>query len=231
MTKMPLSRICIVDDDKDFVEFLGQYLVGRGLPTNGFGAAEDLLKSGELGNCDFFILDLGLPGIDGIELIKLIRARSDAGILVISGRMGPDAFNSTLAAGADMFVNKPVRFDQVYNAILSVSRRMALRVAGSTAWKLNVPAAELTAPDGRAIDLTSVELLMLRRLCQEPARPLSRQDLAAAAGMLHHETDRSLDSAIFHLRRKIEQEASQPSPIKTVHGFGYQLVKSIEVVQ
>ena len=118
------QKICIVDDDGDFVEFLGQYLDVRGLNSAGFDTAEGLLKSGQLTSFDFFILDLGLPGIDGVDLITLIRGQSSAGILVISGRMGADAFNSALTAGADMFINKPVRFDQVYNAIASVSRRM-----------------------------------------------------------------------------------------------------------
>jgi DNA-binding response OmpR family regulator len=114
------KNICIVDDDADFVEFLGQYLGVRGLLSAGFANAEALLKSDKLSSFDFYILDLGLPGIDGIDLITLIRGQTSAGILVISGRMGADAFNSALTAGADMFINKPVRFDQEYNAIASV---------------------------------------------------------------------------------------------------------------
>ena len=105
MAGTPISQICIVDDDRDFVEFLGQYLSVRGLAATGFATAELLLRSEDIAKFDFFILDLGLPGIDGIDLITLIRARTDAGILVISGRMGPDAFNSALSAGADMWRN------------------------------------------------------------------------------------------------------------------------------
>lgn len=231
MSDTPLSQICIVDDDHDFVEFLGQYLSVRGLSAKGYETAEDLLSSGELGNFDFFILDLGLPGIDGVDLITLIRARSDAGILVISGRMGPDAFNSALSAGADMFINKPVRFDQVYNAIASVCRRMSLRIVGNAPWKLAVNRAELTAPDGTTIRLTPVELKVLRRLCEDSSRVVSRQELADAAGIANSGDDRNLDSAIFRLRRKIEKDALQPSPLKTVHGLGYQLYKPIEIIE
>lgn len=231
MTDIPLSQVCIVDDDKDFVEFLGQYLALRGLAAKGFETAEDLLNSHEIDKSDFFILDLGLPGIDGVDLITLIRARSNAGILVISGRMGPDAFNSALSAGADMFINKPVRFDQVYNAIASVCRRMSLRVVGNPAWKLAVNRGELVAPDGSTVRLTPVELKVLYRLCQNPSNVISRQELADAAGIVSSGDDRNLDSAIFRLRRKIEKEASQPSPLKTVHGLGYQIVKSVEIVE
>lgn len=224
------ARICIVDDDKDFVEFLSQYLELRGLPATGYETAEALLRSGDLEKCDFFILDLGLPGIDGVDLITLIRARSSAGILVISGRMGPDAFNSALTAGADMFINKPVRFDQVYNAIMSVCRRMTLRAVGTPNWRLYASRAQLTAPDGGAINLTPVELKILYRLCAEPTRAISRQDLADAAGIVSSGDDRNLDSAIFRLRRKIEKETSQPAPLKTVHGLGYQVIEPVDVV-
>lgn len=231
MTDTPLSQICIVDDDLDFVEFLSQYLGLRGLATKGYETAEDLLHSNQLGNFDFFILDLGLPGIDGVDLITLIRAQSSAGILVISGRMGPDAFNSALSAGADMFINKPVRFDQVFNAIASVCRRMSLRVTGDPAWKLAVKRAELVAPDGSTVKLTPVELKVLRRLAEASLEVVTRQDLATAAGILNSGEDRNLDSAIFRLRRKIEKGASQPSPLKTVHGLGYQIFKPIELIE
>ncbi|MFM7029297.1 MAG: response regulator transcription factor [Chakrabartia sp.] len=223
------SHICIVDDDGDFVEFLTQYLEVRGLRAKGFDAAEPLLKSGELSSFDFFILDLGLPGIDGVDLITLIRTQSSAGILVISGRMGPDAFNSALAAGADMFINKPVRFDQVYNAMASVCRRMSLRSVDSAAWRITPHDASLTAPGGTRVSLTPVELKILTRLCSNASHPTSRQELAEAAGITNSQDDRNLDSAIFRLRRKIEKETAQPSPLKTVHGLGYQLSQRVDI--
>ena len=223
------SYICIVDDDADFVEFLTQYLEVRGLRAKGFDAAEPLLKSGELSQFDFFILDLGLPGIDGVDLITLVRTQSTAGILVISGRMGPDAFNSALAAGADMFINKPVRFDQVYNAMASVCRRMSLRTVESAAWRIETRDASLSAPDGTRVSLTPVELKIMSRLCANAARPTSRQELAEAAGITNSQDDRNLDSAIFRLRRKIEKDTAQPSPLKTVHGLGYQLSQRVDI--
>jgi len=230
MTETPISQVCIVDDDSDFVEFLGQYLEVRGLAASGFPTAEALLKSSDLAKFDFFILDLGLPGIDGVDLITLLRARTNAGILVISGRMGPDAFNSALLAGADMFINKPIRFDQVYNAIASVCRRMSLRIVANLPWRLSVNRCELVAPDGAKVHLTPVEVKILHRLFQDPSEMVSRQQLADAADITNSTDDRNLDSAIFRLRRKIEREASQPSPLKTVHGLGYQVAKPAEIM-
>lgn len=224
------EKICIVDDDGDFVEFLGQYLDVRGLTSVGFDTAEGLLKSGQLTSFDFFILDLGLPGIDGVDLITLIRGQSSAGILVISGRMGADAFNSALTAGADMFINKPVRFDQVYNAIASVSRRMSLRSNVSVAWKLDGRRSQFVSPSGAVVDLTPVEFKILKSLCEDVTSPMSRQDLADAAGIVQSADDRNLDSAIFRLRRKIEKDTERPSPLKTVHGLGYQINEPVEVL-
>lgn len=225
------KNICIVDDDGDFVEFLGQYLNVRGLLSAGFSTAEDLLKSHELDSFDFYILDLGLPGIDGVDLITLIRGRSTAGILVVSGRMGADAFNSALTAGADMFINKPVRFDQVYNAIASVCRRTLLRSTGNTSWKLDSRQSQFMSPSGAAVDLTQVEFKILRNLCEDVTRPMSRQELAIAAGIVQTSDDRNLDSAIFRLRRKIENVTDRPSPLKTVHGLGYQMSEPVDLVE
>ena len=224
------KKICIVDDDDDFVEFLGQYLGVRGLLTVGFANAEALLKSDKLSSFDFYILDLGLPGIDGIDLITLIRGQTSAGILVISGRMGADAFNSALTAGADMFINKPVRFDQVYNAIASVCRRTSLKSTASSPWQLDGRRSQFISPSGSVVDLTPVELKILSSLCDDINKPMSRQALADAAGIIQNIDDRNLDSAIFRLRRKIENGTDQPSPLKTVHGLGYQISEPVEVI-
>jgi two-component system KDP operon response regulator KdpE len=224
------KKICIVDDDDDFVEFLGPYLGVRGLLTVGFANAEALLKSDKLSSFDFYILDLGLPGIDGVDLITLIRGQTSAGILVISGRMGADAFNSALTAGADMFINKPVRFDQVFNAIASVCRRTSFKSTASTPWKLDSRRSQFVSPSGSVVDLTPVELKILSSLCADINNPMSRQDLADAAGIVQNIDDRNLDSAIFRLRRKIENGTDQPSPLKTVHGLGYQISEPVEVI-
>ena len=111
------NTICIIDDDADFAQFLSHFMESKGARCTAFSSAEAFLQAKSIADIQAFVIDLGLPGLDGVDLTALIRAQTDAGILVISGRMGADAFNSALAAGADMFINKPVRFDQVYNAL------------------------------------------------------------------------------------------------------------------
>jgi DNA-binding response OmpR family regulator len=129
-----------------------------------------------------------------------------------------------------MFVNKPVRFDQVYNAIASVCRRMTMRSDRSASWALDGRRAQFVSPTGSVVDLTAIELMILQRLCADMTTPVSRQDLAEAAGLVQSVDDRNLDSAIFRLRRKIESVTNQPSPLKTLHGFGYQVTEAVEVV-
>lgn len=227
MTTLPVS-VCIVDDDAEFSSFLRQYLEARGFKSRSFGSAEDLLQSDTIAQADFFIFDLMLPGIDGIELISLVRNHTEAGILVISGRMGPDSFNSALAAGADMFINKPVRFDQVYHAVTSIARRAVTKPVAQKLWKLDRMQEFLTAPNGQKIALSRIETQLFTALQEASGEPLTRAELATASDSSGPEL-RNLDAAIFRLRRKIERETRLPSPIRTVHGVGYQLSEPVQL--
>jgi DNA-binding response OmpR family regulator len=222
------SSICIVDDDEDFAAFLAEYLSLKECRCDIFVSAEELLQKREFGRYDFFILDLGLPGIDGVDLTTLIRANSSAGILIISGRLGPDAFNSALAAGADMFMNKPVRFDQVLHATQSIWRRYGDPRARSASWMISHDLTRLVSPTGEVVSLSPYEGRLLDHLRQAGGESVSRADLAAALSGAGGEDHRNLDATFFRLRRKIERDAKQQSPFRTVHGVGYQLAEAVE---
>jgi two-component system OmpR family response regulator len=222
------SDICIVDDDTDFVDFLSEYLRLRGCRCSTFTSAEELIGRGNFEEYDFFILDLGLPGIDGVELAALIRGSSNAGILVVSGRLGPDAFNSALAAGADMFIAKPVRLDQVSHAIQSIWRRYGDPRARLTPWSVTGDMKTLISPLGLRVALTVIEGRLLEKLRQSNGEATSRADLCQTAGISGNGDHRNLDAAMFRLRRKIEREAGCPSPFRTVHGIGYQLAEDVD---
>jgi DNA-binding response OmpR family regulator len=221
--------ICIVDDDEDFVGFLADYLRARNSRCTVYGSAEKLLSSGTLLRYDFFIIDLGLPGIDGVDLTSLIRGQSAGGILILSGRLGPDAFNSALAAGADMFVNKPVRFDQVYHAIQSIWRRLGGLRPMRSHWTISPDASTLTSPAGKSVDLTATEGKLVNLLRDAAPEPVTRARLAQAAGISPSPEDRNLDAALFRLRRKVEKLANCASPFRTVHGVGYQIFEPIQL--
>lgn len=223
-------RACIIEDDAEFADFLVGYLESRDVHATRFSSAEQFLDQAQTESCDFVIIDLGLPALDGIDLISIIRSRSQCGILVISGRVGPDAFISALSAGADMVLNKPVRFDQVFHALQTIARRMhgSSENGGSSGkWRIFADASTLLSPSDEQIPLTPVEARVISRLMQAGISPVSREDLTIAAGIHGDAAQRNLDATIFRLRRKIEQKAKRPPPLRTSHGVGYRLSESI----
>lgn len=231
-TNNPL-QVCIVDDDAEFGDFLARYLEGRDFSAVRFNSAEQFLGEGEVESFDFFILDLGLPNLDGVDLISMVRSRNQAGILVISGRLGPDAFISALTAGADMVLNKPVRFDQVFHAIQTISRRLAGTSKGAVTrgkWQISHDGLTLISPADEQVMLTPVEARVIARLIEAEAAPVSRAELTVAAGITGDADQRNLDATVFRLRRKIEQKTKMPPPLRTAHGVGYQLSERIAPV-
>lgn len=226
------TNVCVIDDDDEFSIFLVDYLTANGVPAVRYRSAEEVLRSEDLGNFDFFVVDLGLPGLDGVDLIAMIRARNQSGVLVVSGRLGPDSFITALAAGADMVINKPVRFDQILQAIRSICRRVGkvAKEGKRQHWTVLADYTAMESPGGQSVPLTPVEGRLLRRLQQAGQTAVSRADLTEAAGISGPGDGRNLDATIFRLRRKIERDARCPAPLRTAHGVGYQLTEAIEVV-
>lgn len=217
-------NLCIVDNDKDFVAFLAHYLEVQGCMSALFGSAEEMIDAGPFETYDFFVIALELPGFDGVDLTALVRAGSDAGILAISGRLGPDAFNSALTAGADMFIAKPVRFDQVYYAIKSIWRRtQAKTVELATGWRISTDNNQLYAPAGAVIRLTRTEARIIECLRAAGGKLVARADLVEAGRVTGSADNRNLDAAISRLRRKIERGTNLTSPFRAAQGQGYQL--------
>ena len=159
----------------------------------------------------------------------MLRAKSRAGIVIISGRMGPDAFNSGLSTGTDMFLNKPVRFDQVLQAIKTVSCRIKTGDGGQTSWTLSVRASKLKCSNGLATQLTAMELRMLQVLAEAGKGGMYRRSLSANVSMQETDSTRNLDAAVFRLRKKIEQATQRPAPIRTLHAIGYSIIGQVSI--
>lgn len=221
--------ICIIDDDAEYGEFLAAFLRAQGMNVTLFASGNAFLSDVKITTYDFFIVDLGLPGIDGVDLIMLIRAQSNAGVIIISGRMGPDAFNAGLSAGADMFLNKPVRFDQVLQAIKTVSLRVSRGDTGSTFWDLLTDESELHCSNGPSVKLTPLELQIMQVLAEHRAEGCDRKTLSTEIGLQDGNAARNLDAAIFRLRKKIESTTKRAAPIRTLHGVGYSLTGTVNV--
>lgn len=231
MTTANRKEICIIDDDEEFTSFVSRYLTSIGHTVRAYVIPEAFLEDPQALLANIYLVDLMLPGIDGIDLVSRIRAHGDAGIIVVSGRMGPDAFTTALAAGADMFVNKPVRADQIAQAIASLGWRLGTgKTVLKNQWVFDAWDSFLISPAGDKIRLGPLERRILIALGGAGEEGYDRSDLARISKIVPSADDRNLDAAMFRIRRKIENITGKPSPILTRHGKGYSFSQDIKVL-
>lgn len=216
------SRIALIDDDKEYTEFLAQYLRARGMQVDVFDDSNDLLAHSDPYLYDFYIVDLMLPGIDGLDMIKVLRRRSDAGLLVVSGRLSPDVFKEVVQAGADMYLAKPVQFEQVAIAIEAVQRRAAKSGQTNVPWKLDRRAGQLIAPDGARVDLSDTDIAVLECFVEAAGEVVSREALRTRLGRAaERDATDGLNATIYRLRRRIERATPAIVPLQSRSRVGY----------
>lgn len=214
--------IALVDDDPEYTEFLAQYLRDRQARVDVFPDSNDLLAHHDPYGYDFYVLDLMLPGVDGAELIKVLRRRTDAGLLVVSGRLAPDVFRQVITAGADMYLAKPVQFEQVALAIQAVQRRIEASSAAQTVWRLDQRARQLIAPDGARVDLSDADLSMLECFLEADGEVVSRDQLRQRLGRSpENDSTDGLNATIYRLRRRIERATPALVPLQSRSRVGY----------
>jgi DNA-binding response OmpR family regulator len=225
------KTLALIDDDREYAEFLSQYLREQGIRVDAFPDSNDLLTHADAYLYDFYVVDLMLPGVDGVNLIKVLRLRSAAGILVVSGQLAPDVFASVVAAGADMYLAKPVQFEQVAIAIKAVQRRAGATSAGNPAWRLDRRSHRLLAPDGARVDLSESDLAVLECFISANGEPVSRETLRTRLG---HDADPeagdSLNATIYRLRRRIEKATPTAVPLQSRSRVGYIFRAPLQVV-
>ena len=235
-----MSSIWVIDDDEALRELLLRYLTEQGFAVRGLsdGAALDqaLLEGARP---DVFLLDLMLPGEDGLSIARRLRAGGTTPILMLSAR-GEDLDRIIgLEVGADDYLPKPFNPRELLARIRAVLRRVAVTVAAP----VPVPSLDLSQNaanvleqahfcmdldthrltlHGAEIALTEGEFQLLRVFMQQPRRLLSREHLLdAVRGLDHTPFDRSMDVRVTRLRRKIEPEPAQPRYLLTIRGEGY----------
>ena len=234
------KNILVVDDDPEILRMVSTYLTGEGYgvetATNGTRMGE-ILKAHAV---DLVILDLGLPGQDGLELARALRANSDIGIIILTGRGEVVDRVVGLEIGADDYLTKPVSLRELLARVRSVLRRQAAAQAkpGSAApnqarfagWSLDFNARKLTASDGTEIPLTTAEFRLLGALVVEAQKPVHRDRLLELVAEREWTPyDRSVDVLVGKLRQKIEPDPKNPSLIKTERGVGYLLSAEVEL--
>jgi DNA-binding response OmpR family regulator len=225
--------IVIVDDEDDLRGAVAEHLGDEGYRVAGVASAAAFRELAAVTRIDAVILDLAMPGEDGLSLARWIRSNSSMGIIFATAAGRPIDRIVGFETGADDYLVKPYALRELSSRLKGLLRRLPAGAAAPIAAPANSadgvrtfgncrfdPVAASLTRDGRTESLTSAESRLLILLTENPGRVFSRPQLAAAIGMTA-EHDRAVDSAIVRLRRKIEDDPASPRHLKTVRAEGY----------
>jgi DNA-binding response OmpR family regulator len=229
MASDPSLLVLLVEDDVRLAALTREYLEGHGLIVRHVADGRRGLEEASTGKFDAVLLDLMLPGKDGLEVCRELRARSDVPVIVLTAR-GEEADRVMgLELGADDYLAKPFSPRELLARIRAVVRRARGR-AGPSLSAVRVgalvvdPAARRVTLGGREIALTGYEFALLDALARRAGRVLSREQLMELAkGSAEDAFDRSIDVHVSRLRQKLGDDPKRPRLLKTVRGSGYLL--------
>lgn len=224
-------HIVVVDDEPDLRDMLQSYLVRQGYAVSQADGGEALRAIMAERAVDLVVLDVNMPGEDGVSIARDLRSRGPVGIIMLTANVDTVDRVVGLEVGADDYVPKPFDPRELLARIRSVLRR-AVRSDAPTATlgaevrvgacMLNLDSHKLFRLDGTEVSITPMEFDLLKAFVQNPNRALSRDQLLDLAHNKEMEAfDRSIDTRIVRLRQKVEADPSMPQAIKTVRGAGY----------
>ena len=221
------KRVLVVDDDVKTVELVKLYLNRDGYRVLSAYDGIEALRLAREGHPDLIVLDLMLPGLDGLQVCQALRAESEVPIIMLTARTTDQDRLTGLDLGADDYVTKPFSPKELAARVRAVLRRLPGERGPD-----EIKHSELTinfikreaSLAGRPLNLTVVEFKLLAVLVNEPGRVFSRAQLIEnALGYDFDGFDRTIDVHILNLRRKLEPDPKHPRYIKTVYGTGYKL--------
>jgi two-component system, OmpR family, alkaline phosphatase synthesis response regulator PhoP len=221
-----MSRILVVEDEMQIARTLRDYLEVAGFDVTVVGDGSAALANARGDRPDLIVLDLGLPGVDGLDVARELRRTSSTPIVMLTARGEESDRIVGLELGADDYLVKPFSPKELVARVRAVLRRTGGTVAGAEV--LRAGDVEVDLPKmrarvhGRAVDLTPTEFELLATLVREPGRVFTRgQLLDALHGVTIESYERAVDAHVKNLRRKIEPEPGRPRYVLTVHGVGY----------
>jgi DNA-binding response OmpR family regulator len=222
-------RVLLVDDDPKLHELLASYLAQNGFVVTGAADGRAGLAALERAEFDAVLLDVMMPGLDGIEVCKRIRARSRVPIVMLTAKGDETDRVVGLELGADDYVTKPFSPRELLARLRALLRR-AQPEAGEERLVVNDVAVDVAGRvatrAGKAVDLTGLELDLLIALMRRAGRVVARDALLAAAGRDDVTVnERAVDVHVSHLRQKLGDDPRAPRLIKTVRGVGYVFTK------
>ena len=234
------AHILVVDDQQEICDVVQEYLTGEGYRVSTAHDGGGMRRALSQAPIDLVILDLMLPGEDGLTLARSLRSESGIGIIILTGRGETVDRIIGLEMGADDYLPKPFHLRELLARVKSVLRRVQNRAeesphAGRTrarfaGWNLDMSSRELTSPGGEEVRLTTGEFDLLTAFVNNANQVLSRDRLLdLARNREAGPFDRTIDVQVGRLRRKLEDDPQNPSLIKTVRGSGYIFTPSVEL--
>jgi two-component system phosphate regulon response regulator OmpR len=229
-------RVLVVDDDASIRAMLAEYLSGHGYEVLQADSGEAMRAQMAQRAPAVVLLDIGLPGEDGLTLARFLRERYRVGIIMVTGAGDVVDRVAGLEVGADDYIAKPFDPRELRARLKSLLRRLdgQGRAAASAAPEpsvavgrclLDMRSQQLRDAAGREVPLTAMEFQLLKVFVQNPNRVLSRDQLLSLTRNREWEPfDRSIDIRIARLRRKVEEDPDRPSAIRTIRGTGYMFV-------
>ncbi len=213
-------NLLVVDDDERISNLLSQYLINKGFIVSIANSADQARSKIHLIKYDLIILDIMMPGDNGLTLTKEIRESSDIPIILLTAKSGMESKIEGFEIGADDYLTKPFNPKELLLRVLSILKRAKNENNIENEiffgdYALNIEKRELTK-SGDRVYLTDREMNLLVALAKSPGEPLNREKLAGI-----DEPGRSVDVGINRLRRKIEKDPRMPLWLQTVRGEGY----------
>jgi two-component system OmpR family response regulator len=234
------GHILIVDDQREICDLVQGYLTGEGYRVSAAHDGGEMRRVMAQGPVDLVILDLMLPGEDGLTLARSLREESGVGIIILTGRGETVDRIIGLEMGADDYLPKPFHLRELLARVKSVLRRASTRTVDRQAtprsrarfagWNLDLASRELLSPAGEEVRLTTGEFDLLTAFVNNANQVLTRDRLLdLARNREAGPFDRTIDVQVGRLRRKLEDDPQKPTMIKTVRGTGYIFTPTVEV--
>lgn len=222
-----VASILVLDDERELREEVADFLRTAGHDVDEAGSIRQFRQYVPSRDYDVLIIDRALPDGEGLELVEQLRAEGvRSGVMMFTARDASRDRINGYQVGADHYITKPVRLEELLAVVNSLVRRVAPR----TGWRLETTEWSLRSPGGNSVGLTAPEHRFLMALARAPQKSLARQQIVSILGKDASSYDpRNLDALVLRLRRKTNELAGTPLPLKSVHGSGYALTQDLLV--
>ncbi len=220
-TMLP-KNLALIEDNAAFAGFLTAYFQSNDVAVTVFSDSDDFLQSSQAYDFEFYVVDLQLPGVSGLDVVRLLRRRVRSGIVVVTGENDPEVVDQVLDAGADMYVVKPAPAEQISIAVKAVHRRLQRVATESTTWKLDTRARTLTTPVGACLPMSDTDLVVMGCFLRAEGKAVSHAEICRQLG--REPTDEAanwLHATIYRLRRRVEAATTETLPLHSQSRVGY----------